>query len=124
MYPPTVSDLRTRLLDYPAYAGYSDARLQMALDAAQGELESAVQSLTDTTLSTAADRMAHSLCLDLAVLHLKRAVERTEDGDLPMSLWRERQDINRRIEMLARLLDVPITIEPLERLEEEPALPT
>jgi hypothetical protein len=67
--------------------------------------------------------MAHSICLDLAVWHLKRAAERTEDGDIPMSLWRERQDLNRRIQQLAQLLDVPIMVETLERLEEEPTLP-
>jgi len=123
MYPPTLTDLRARLEDYPAYSGYSNARLQMALDAAQGELESSVRALADVALSGAADRMAATLCLDLAVWHLKRAVERTEDGDIPMALWRERQDLNRRIDLLAQMLDRPITVEPLERLEEDPPLP-
>lgn len=123
MYPPTLSNLHERLQDYPAYNSYSDARLQIALDAAQAELESAVPAVTDVALNASADRMAYTICLDLAVWHLKRAVERTEDGDLPMSLWRERQDLNRRLEMLARMLDMPITVAPMERLEEEPALP-
>lgn len=121
-YPPTIADLRSRLADYPAYAGATDARLSLALDSARAELESAVPNLGQVALDEGQARQAAMLCLDLAAYHLKRAVERTEEGDIPMALWRERQDLNRRIQQLMAALDSGIYIAPLERLD-PPELP-
>ncbi len=123
MYPPTLSDLYERLRNYPAYNRYTNEQLQIVLNSARAEVESAVPAVADGSLNASADLVAHDITVKLAVWYLKSAVERTEDGDLPMALWRERQELTRRLEMLARMLDVPIIAAPLERLEEEPALP-
>lgn len=117
-YPPTLRDLRNRLGDYPAYSTMSDLRLQQAMDAAQGELESAIPRITEGVTDSAESRLVASLCLDLAVYHIKRAVERTETGDLPLALWRERQDLTRRMQMVALLLDSGIKVRAFDHLEE------
>lgn len=96
MYPPTISDVQTRMARFPQL---SDGDLaSRAINQACGELElNLPAAFISSQLSARLDRAAWAIAMDLIWYYMRAEVERDADGDLPKSVYHLRKVLDARL---------------------------